>query len=215
MNVRVKICGLTSLEDAQAAVRAGADAIGLNFVPSSPRCVSEAVAADIRLALPPFIHVVGVFADAPMERVHRLATRLELDYVQLHGQESADSLWHYRCPVLKAFRVTSPDSLLLLPSWEDVATAVLLDGAGRPGKPGGATFDWSLVAMAREATALPIMIAGGLTPENVGAAIAATNAFAVDVASGVESEPGRKDEALMRAFVAAAKGVRDADARAG
>jgi phosphoribosylanthranilate isomerase len=208
MTVRVKICGLTSVEDARAAVRAGADAIGLNFVQSSPRCVTEAVAVDIRLALPPFVHVVGVFADAPMERVHRLATRLELDYVQLHGLEAADSLWHYKCPVLKAFRVTSEDSLLFLPAWEDVAAAILLDGAGKPEAHGGVKFDWSLARAARAATALPIVIAGGLNPENVAGAIQATEAFAVDVASGVEREPGRKDEELMRMFVAAAKGTR-------
>jgi phosphoribosylanthranilate isomerase len=202
---RVKICGLTSVEDALAAVRAGADAIGLNFVQDSPRHVSQAVAADIRIAIPPFVSVVGVFADAPMDLVHRLATRLELHYVQLHGMESADSLWHYRCPVIKAFRVKAVESLTLLPAWDDIASAILLDGAGRPGAHGGAQFDWSLVDRAREATARPIIIGGGLTPENVAQGIRVTRPFAVDVASGVEREPGRKDETLMRAFVARAK----------
>jgi phosphoribosylanthranilate isomerase len=203
--VRVKICGLTTVADALAAVDAGADAIGLNFVPDSPRCITENVAADIRLALPPFVHVVGVFADATMEHVHRLATRLELHYIQLHGMESADSLWHYRCPVIKAFRVRSPEVLHFLPAWDDVASAVLLDGAGRSPITGGRTFDWSLMEEARAATTRPIIIAGGLNPDNVAAAISATNAFCVDVASGVEVEPGKKDHALMREFVQRAK----------
>ena len=205
--VRVKICGITNVEDAQAAVRAGADAIGLNFVPSSPRCITESVAADIRHSLPPLVDVVGVFADAPVEFVHRFATRLELHYVQLHGFEQADSLWHYRCPVLKAFRISTPEVLELVPGWDDVAAAILLDGAGRPDTPGGSTFDWSLVKVARGMTSRPLMIAGGLTPDNVASAIRATGAFAVDVASSVEVSPGRKDEALMRSFVMRAKGA--------
>jgi phosphoribosylanthranilate isomerase len=204
---RVKICGLTSVEDALAAVRAGADAIGLNFVPSSPRCITETTAVEIRHALPPFVDVVGVFADAPMERVHRLATRLELHYIQLHGFESADSLWHYRCPVLKAFRVAAPEVLEMLPTWDDDAAAILLDGAGRKETPGGATFDWSLVEIAKARTSRPIILAGGLTPENVADAVRVTGTFAVDVASGVEREPARKDPDLMRAFVIAAKGL--------
>lgn len=204
---RVKICGLTSVDDALAAVRAGADVLGLNFVPTSPRCITENMAVEIRHAVPPLVDIVGVFADAPMERVHRLATRLELHYVQLHGFESADSLWHYKCPVLKAFRVQAPEVLELLPAWDDDAAAILLDGAGRKDSHGGATFDWSLVARAKELTSRPIIIAGGLTPQNVAEAVRVTGAFAVDVASGVEDEPCKKDEALMRAFVMAAKSV--------
>ncbi len=203
--VRVKICGITSVEDAQAAVRAGADAIGLNFVPHSPRAVTESVASEIRLSIPPFVHVVGVFADATMDHVHRLSNRLELHYVQLHGSERPDSLWHYRSSVIRAVRVKDVEALLTLAPWDDVASAILLDGAGLEGMHGGAKFDWSLVEAARQQVTRPLMIAGGLTPENVADAIAATKPFAVDVASGVESAPGKKDESLMREFVRRAK----------
>jgi phosphoribosylanthranilate isomerase len=203
--VRVKICGIGSVEDAQAAVRAGADAIGLNFIPDSPRCITEQIASDIRLSLPPFIHVVGVFADRSMRDVHRLATRLELDYIQLQGNEHADSLWHYQCPVIRAVRVREPESLELLPAWDDIASAVLLDGRNRPGQRGEAKLELSLVEHARQMTARPIMIGGGLTPENVAEAIRVAQPFAVDVMSSVESSPGHKDEALMRNFVTQAK----------
>jgi phosphoribosylanthranilate isomerase len=205
--VRVKICGITSVEDALAAVQAGADALGLNFVPDSPRCISEQTASDIRLCLPPFVDVVGVFADRPMRDVHRLATRLELHYIQLHGLELADSLWHYKCPVIKAFRVKDEEMLQFVGAWDDVAAAVLLDGIGRPREHGGATFDWRLVEAARAATTRPLMIAGGLTPDNVAEAIRVALPFAVDVASGVETAPGKKDAALMRAFVGHAKSL--------
>jgi len=203
--VRVKICGITSVADADAAVRAGADAIGLNFVPDSPRFVEEAVAADIRQAVPPFVHVVGVFANLEMREVHRLATRLELHYIQLHGQERADSLWHYKCPVIRAIRVRDNESLEELERWDDVASAVLLDGLGRMDSHGGSMFDWTLIDAARQRTSRPIMVAGGLNAENVAAAIKTTRPFGVDVASGVELEPGKKDERLMRAFVRHAK----------
>jgi phosphoribosylanthranilate isomerase len=203
--VRVKICSIASVEDAQAAVAAGADAIGLNFVQESPRCIAEQLASDIRLSLPPFVHVVGVFADRPMREVHRLATRLELDYIQLHGNEQADSLWHYQCPVIRAVRVREPESLELLPAWDDIAAAVLLDGRNRPGQRGEARFDPSLIEHARKATSRPIILGGGLTPENVAETVRSAQPFAVDVTSSVESEPGRKDPELMRRFVIRAK----------
>jgi phosphoribosylanthranilate isomerase len=198
--VRVKICGITSVEDALAACEAGADAIGLNFIESSPRYVGHALAA-ILGALPPFVQVVGVLADADPMLVDTV--RGDVDMLQFHGNEDArrtQSL--FLSPLLRAIRVRSADDLLQIPKW-DAARAILLDGAGRPGTHGGATFDWSLVAVARTLTRKPLIIAGGLTPENVGEAIRATRPAAVDVASGVESAPGKKDPAKVRAFVAA------------
>lgn len=203
--VRVKICGITSVEEAQAAVRAGADAIGLQFLADSPYCLTEQLASDIRLSLPPFVSVVGVFADRPMRDVHRLATRLELTYVQLQGSEPADSLWHFKCPVIRAFRVRGPEILPLLGGWDDVAAAVLIDGLGTQDDHDGPGFDWKLLDAVRASTSLPLMLGGPLHTGNVAAAVEKMQPFAVDTNLGVERKPGRKDEGLMREFVIRAK----------
>ena len=203
--VRVKICGITSVEEAQEAVRAGADAIGLQFLADSPYCLTEQLASDIRLSLPPFIHVVGVFADRPMRDVHRLATRLELSYIQLQGSESADSLWHFKCPVIRSFRVKNEDILPLVGAWDDVAAAILIDGLGHMDDHDGPRFDWKLLEPVRASTSLPLMLGGPLAVDNVAEAVQRFQPFAVDANLGVERQPGRKDEGLMREFVIRAK----------
>ena len=209
MTVRVKICGLTRADEVQLAVEAGADAIGMVFVPGTPRCLSLEMAAGVAGAIPPFVARVGLFVDAPVESVRETVRRLGLDTVQFHGGESLEYCAAFRpgCRVLKAFRVRGQETLGELAAYRAVTDAWLLD-AYVPGTAGGtgATFDWGL---AQEAVRLghPVILAGGLKPENVADAVSTVRPFAVDVSSGVESSPGRKDGARMRAFCTAARAV--------
>jgi len=201
--MRVKICGITNREDALAAVEAGAHALGFVFA-ASPRQVTPAQAAEIIAALPPFVLTVGVFVDA---EVAPTLSRCPLHAVQFHGQESPGVLAGITgVRRIKACRVATSADLELLAAYREVADAFLLD-ARVPGIAGGTgqSFPWPL---AREACRFgrPIILAGGLTPENVTAAIAAGRPEAVDVSSGVEASPGRKDPDAMRRFVAAAMG---------
>lgn len=206
--VRVKICGVTSPAEAIAAIEAGADAIGLNYHPASPRFVGGQGPAIAR-ALPPFVVRVGVFVDAPFDALER--ARADVHLVQLHGAESPDEPRFQAWKVLRALRLRTPADLDALAAWDRVAEprpnlqGFILDGAGRPGVFGGETFDWSLFLEARRRTARPLVLAGGLTPENVYDAVRATQPDGVDVASGVESDPGRKDPAKMRAFIDAVR----------
>lgn len=204
MNVRVKICGITSVDDAKAAADAGADAIGLNFYAESPRFVGDRY-EQIAAAVPPSVQVVGVFVDAPVEQIQRVSKVAEI--VQLHGHEEPSILASLPWPifVLRAIRVRSAQDLAELDRWN--VPGFLLDGAGRPGAHGGATFDWSLFLEAKKRTQKPLILAGGLTPENVAEAVRITQPFGVDVASGVESAPGRKDWKRMAEFVRNAKGI--------
>lgn len=198
---RVKICGITRLEDALAAVRLGADALGFNFWPRSKRHVSPAEVRAIVRRLPPLVTAVGVFVDPTRDEVLRAVDASGVGVVQLHGDEPPELCLSLPLPVLKAIRVTDAHSLAQLASYE--VQGFLLD-APSPGYGGsGATFDWSLAAeVARE---LPIVLAGGLTPENVAEAVRTVTPWAVDVASGVESAPGVKDPERMRRFVERAK----------
>jgi indole-3-glycerol phosphate synthase / phosphoribosylanthranilate isomerase len=208
--VTVKICGITSKEDALLAVSAGADAVGFVFWPGSPRTVDPQAARAIAAAVPPFILRVGVFVDATAEEMRRVADEVGLDIVQLHGNESPEAVSRAPRRAVKAVRVGPgfrPDEAL---RYDGTAAALLLDtrveGDGRPGGT-GRVFDWSLVRPVREGTSF-LILAGGLTPENVGEAVAAVRPDGVDVSSGVESAPGKKDPAKMRAFVEAVRGRR-------
>jgi phosphoribosylanthranilate isomerase len=199
--VRVKICGLTRLEDALAAVRLGADALGFNFWPGSRRFIAPAAAREIVRRLPPLVTAVGVFVDPSREEVLRAVEISGVVVAQLHGDEPPAFCAALPLPVLKAIRVRDTASLEALGAYQ--VAGFLLDSAS-PGYGGsGATFDWSLAAAA--AAARPVILAGGLGPANVAAAVRAVRPFAVDVASGVESAPGVKDEQLMRRFIEAAK----------
>lgn len=206
--VRVKICGVTTPDDALRAVDCGADAIGVNFHPASPRAVTLDEALAIRLVLPPFVHLVGVFVNQPAREVQRIAAGSMLDYAQLHGDETPQYLLQLNVNLIRAVRIRSDADLPKLRDWQ--GTPILLDGAGRPGSFGGETFDWSLVERARPFISGPLMVAGGLTPQNVGECILATRPVAVDVASGVEDAPRRKSPAKMRAFVRAVREAADA-----
>ena len=202
MATRVKICGITRLEDAQQAVDLGAAALGFNFYPPSPRYVEPAAARAIVNQLPPFVTAVGVFAnEADAGRVISIAHDAGVTTVQLHGPGFPDLhellsafTLVVAVPVREGFKVEELGNLK--------PSAYLLD-AFDPDRPGGTgkTFDWNA---AREAKRYgPIILAGGLTPENVGRAVRVVRPFAVDVASGVESAPGIKDPAKLRAFFAA------------
>ena len=206
MNVRVKICGITSIPDALAAVGAGADALGFMFHAPSPRAVTAAQAAAIIRELPPFVARVGVFVDAAPELLRETALATGIDTFQLHGEETPAQCEGLTLPVIKAFRVRDANSLTPLLAYR--TTAWLLDSYV-PGQPGGtgARFNWDLAVQVVR-LGRPVILAGGLTPENVSEAAARVRPYGLDVSSGVESAPGRKDTARMRDFVAAAKGWR-------
>ena len=208
--VAIKICGITTADDARLAVAAGADAIGFVFWPKSPRAVTPATARAIAAILPPFVMRVGVFVDAGANEMRRIADEVGLDMVQLHGSEPPEAVARAPRRAVKAVRVGPgfrPEEAL---RYDGTAAALLLDtrvdGEEVPGGT-GRRFDWSLVRPVREGTAF-LVLAGGLTPENVGEAIATVRPDAVDVSSGVESAPGRKDPAKLRAFVDAVRGRR-------
>lgn len=203
--VRSKICGITRIEDALAAVEAGADAIGLVFYGKSPRAVSIEQAAAILQALPPFVTSVGLFVDMPHDELQQLLQRLPLDLLQFHGDESpADCEGHGR-PYIKALRVRPGEDVAAAMAPYAGARGILLDTfvEGVPGGT-GASFDWSLVP---ENAAKPIILAGGLDAGNVATAIRQVRPYAVDVSGGVEAGKGIKDAGKIRAFVRA---VRDA-----
>ena len=211
---QVKICGITSVDDALAVAQAGADAIGLNFYPRSPRHVTTDVARDILKALPAGVVKVGLFVDTPADEVCRLFDDLHLDLIQLHGDQPPEFLTHLGGrPVMRAFRV-GPDGLRPVAEYlarcrmlAVLPTLVLLDSlvAGAYGGT-GQRADWGVAKQyVAEPGVPPLVLAGGLTPENVADAIRTVRPAAVDVASGVESQPGRKDPAAVGAFIQAAR----------
>lgn len=200
--VRVKICGITNLHDALMAVEAGADALGFVFFQGSPRCISPENAAAIIRSLPPFVQTVGLFVNEKPATVNLVADQCGLDLVQLHGEESPDYCAVVKRRIIKAFRVRDASSLDDMPDYR--VAGCLLD-AWSPAAHGGTgtTFNWDIAA--RAASSHPIILAGGLTPENVAEAVATVKPYAVDVSSGVESAPGIKDAGLVRAFIGAAR----------
>jgi phosphoribosylanthranilate isomerase len=202
MTTRVKICGITRLEDALEAVRLGADALGFNFWPGSKRFIAPAEARRIIRALPPLVTTVGVFVDPSHDEAVAAAAVSGVQVLQLHGDESPEACRAFQLPVVKALRVAGPEALAEVARYRGLA-GILLDAAS-PGYGGsGLTFDWSI---AREAaTRVPLLLAGGLVPENVGEAVRAVRPWAVDVASGVESSPGVKDPEKLARFIRAAK----------
>jgi phosphoribosylanthranilate isomerase len=207
MSVRVKICGITNLDDARAAIAAGADALGFVFVPGTPRYVSPDLAGEIVRELPPFIARVGLFVDAETRTVAEVLVRSGMDTLQFHGEETPDFVRQFRraVKVMKAFRVRGEETLMRLPAYADAVDAVLLDAyvAGAHGGT-GAQFDWNLAVRARD-LGKPLVLAGGLTPTNVAEAVRTVRPYGVDVSSGVESAPGQKDPEKLAAFVRAAK----------
>ena len=200
--VRVKICGNVTLKDTMAAVEAGADAVGFVFYARSPRVVSPKAVAAIVSHLPPFVTPVGLFVNEKPEVVRQIASDCGIRLVQLHGEESPQYCAELKLPVLKGIRVRTREDVANLSAYR--VDAILLD-AYVEGMAGGTgtTFDWSLAVEAK--TWGPIILAGGLTPDNVGEAISRVRPYGVDVSSGVESSPGAKDHAKVKAFVETVK----------
>jgi phosphoribosylanthranilate isomerase len=196
--IRVKICGNVTLKDTMAAVEAGADAVGFVFHAKSPRGVSPKAVAAIVSHLPPLVTSVGVFVNEKADVVRQIVSDCGLAYAQLHGDESPQYCAELRVPVLKGIRVRGCEDVSALASYR--VKAILLD-AYVEGLAGGtgATFDWSLAVEAKAWG--PIILAGGLTPDNVAEAISHVQPYGVDVSSGVEAAPGMKDHAKVRAFV--------------
>lgn len=204
---RVKICGVTRVEDALLACELGADAIGMVMTPASPRCVSVEQARTIRDALPVFVDAVVLSHDLAAERVRAIIDGVQPDLVQFHGLEDAAFCESFGARYLKALGMAGNFDVRAVVAAHRRAAGFVLDGHP-PGQQGGQgkTFDWSRIPRDLER---PVLLAGGLNPGNVGAAIRAVRPWAVDLASGVESSPGIKDHAKLRAFFAA---VRVADA---
>jgi phosphoribosylanthranilate isomerase len=209
--VKVKICGITNWADARRAIESGADLLGFNFVPTSPRYVTPAKARRMVKKLPANISAVGVFENESEEAMLEIARSVGLSQLQLHGDESPAMVARLarnggRLGVIKALRVKKPFRVAQLAAYKR-ANAILLDGFSRQARGGtGTTFDWHLARRAKRHGR--IFLAGGLTPENVAQAIRTARPYAVDVCSGVESRPGKKDALRMRSLVRAVKGTR-------
>lgn len=200
---RVKICGVTRLEDALNAARLGADALGFNFWPGSKRFIAPAAARVVVDRLPPFVTPVGVFVDQPEEEIRRAAEESGVRVVQLHGDEPPELCARLPFPVVKAVQVGGALPLDALAAYPVAAFLLDSPSAGYGGS--GGAFDWSLAEGVADLA--PVILAGGLTPENVAAAVRLVRPYAVDVASGVESTPGVKDVSKMVRFIAAAKEI--------
>ena len=201
MRTRVKICGITRIEDAMAAAQAGADAVGFVFDPKSPRHVQPDQALKIVRALPPFITIVGLFVNAAPDTIEGVLSHVPLDLIQFHGNEKPEQCRRYHRSYIKAIHMQSDIDLHEKARLYGDATGLLLDTyvADVPGGSGRA-FDWSRVP---RDLGKPLILAGGLTPENVGAAVRQVRPYAVDVSSGVEQGKGIKDAGKISAFIEA------------
>jgi phosphoribosylanthranilate isomerase len=205
MKTRIKICGLTREEDVDAAVAAGADALGFVFYPPSPRYVTPQRAAELARRVPPFVAVVGLFVNAAPEAVHAACAMLPIDLLQFHGDEDAAYCRQFSRPYLRAARVRAGFDLVEFAGAFPDARGLLLDAFVEGYGGGGHVFDWTLIP-----PGLPgfVVLSGGLTADNVGDALRRVRPAAVDVSSGVETGKGIKDHSKIAAFVAA---VRKAD----
>lgn len=196
---RIKICGITRAEDADAAVEAGADALGLVFYPPSPRAVDVAQAVDAVGNVPAFVSVTALFVNPTVEEVQRVLDSVRIDLIQFHGDEDDDFCRQFKRPYIKALRVRQASDVVASCLRFPGALAILLDSY-KPGVPGGTgeTFDWSLIP---ETPPKPIILAGGLEPDNVASAISQIRPFAVDISGGVEASKGIKDHRKIEEFV--------------
>lgn len=201
MRTRVKICGITRIEDALAAVQHGADAIGLVFYAPSPRNVSVEMASEIIAALPPFVSTVGLFVNASTSEINHVLANVSLSTLQFHGDEVMEECEQFSLPYFKAIRVKSDTNLLQCAVEFSSAQALLLDTYSDASVGGtGQIFDWGLIP---KNISKPIVLAGGLTAENVGKAVKQVRPYAVDVSGGVELSKGIKDVNKIAAFMSA------------
>ncbi len=203
MSLRVKICGITRLEDLHVACAAGADAVGFVFYEKSPRHVSVETAAALVRALPPFVQSVGLFVDAEPATIETVLKSVPLDLLQFHGDETPAACARHGRPWIKAVRVNPQTDLLKCAADFEAARGLLLD-AFVPGLPGGTgeRFDWTLIP---QALPKPVILSGGLTADNVAEAVRRVRPWAVDVSSGVEASKGIKDALKVARFIANAK----------
>ena len=202
---RIKICGLTRVEDVQAAVAAGADAIGFVFYPPSPRCVSIAQARALMAHIPPFVTTVGLFVNAEPDDVEAALSALPLQLLQFHGDENEDECKRFDRPYIRAVRMREGVDLVEYAACFPSARGFLLDAFVEGYGGGGRVFDWSLIP---EGFVPPLILSGGLDAGNVGDAVKRVRPWAVDVSSGVETEKGIKDAGAIARFIS---GVRNAD----
>jgi phosphoribosylanthranilate isomerase len=203
VRTRIKICGITRVEDARIAVELGADAIGLVFYAPSPRSIGLPQARAIIAAIPPFVTIVGLFVDPAQDQVESVLAACSINLLQFHGDEAPDFCGKFGLPYLKAARVRADADLVQYLSPYHAARGWLLDAYheqlyGGTGEP----FDWKLIP---RDLARPVILSGGLTPDNVGAAVRQVRPWAVDVSSGVEAAKGVKDAAKIAAFIAGVK----------
>jgi phosphoribosylanthranilate isomerase len=199
LRVRVKICGITRLEDALDAVAQGADAIGLVFYEGSPRNVTISQAAEIVNQIPAFVSTVGLFVNAESSFIREVISKVKLDLLQFHGDETASECAAFSHPFIKAIRVKSDTNLVQYAADFSAAKALLLDSYAEGVAGGtGQVFDWNLIP---KKLAKPVILAGGLTADNVARAISLVKPYAVDVSGGVEASKGIKDVAKIAAFM--------------
>ena len=204
---RIKICGITSVDDACVAVAAGADTIGLVFYAHSPRCVTVEQAAAIVRAVGPFVTTVGLFVDASRADIESVLAQVPLQLLQFHGDESPTFCASFQRPFIKALRmVQGVDVSAVEREFAEAGASGLLLDSYNPAAPGGTgeVFGWERIPTVRQ---LPLILAGGLSPENVADAVKQVKPYAVDVSSGVEITPGRKDSAKIAGFVQAVRSV--------
>ena len=198
--IRVKICGITHMADAEKAIELGADALGFVFA-KSPRQITPQKARDITRRISPFVKTVGVFVNEEPSEIRKVMDFCGLDLLQLHGNETVSTCSKLAPKVIKAFRVQSEESLSRIAEFKNHVRAILLD-AYQEGLSGGTgkTFDWRLAVKAK-ASGIPMVLSGGLGPGNIDEALERVNPFAVDISSGIEKRPGIKDHEQMRIFM--------------
>lgn len=205
MFTRIKICGITRVEDALCAAREGADAIGFVFAPESPRCISIEQARAITTSVPPFVTRVGLFVNATTEAVQSVLRAIPIDALQFHGEETPAYCGAFGRPYIKAIRMRPGLDVRAEAARYADAAGILLDAFDEAARGGtGASFDWSRIP---SDLGKPAILAGGLKPDNVAEAIRTVRPYAVDVSSGVEASKGIKDHAKIRAFIQAVRSV--------
>ncbi len=201
---RVKVCGITCLEDAQMAVQSGADALGFIFAPS-PRRIRPEKAREMINGVPPFVKTVGVFVDERPHVVRQIMQFCGLDLIQFHGEESPEACGEFMPRAIKAFRIRDGSMLPSIRHYQGKIRAMLLDAFCHERAGGtGQTFDWD-IAVTAKGLRIPVILSGGLNPSNIGDAISKVKPFAVDVNSGIEERPGKKDPLLMKELMAKIK----------
>ncbi len=204
--MKVKLCGLTNKDDAVQAAMLGADALGFIFYEKSPRYVTPETVQEIVPFLPPFVQLVGVFVNQSLAHVHAVAQQCRLDTIQLHGEESPAYCMDVHHRVIKSFSVQSQADLDTMPMYQGLVSSILVDTKVQDIRGGtGQTFDWSLANLVKE-QGVPLILAGGINASNIEKAIQLVSPYAIDISSGVESEPGKKDYNKMSDVIRLAKG---------